>query len=362
MPFKSEKQRRWMHINKPSIAKAWEKEYKKGGLNVLKAKGGKDASMDDYKTPSAQKYSRSYNPGAGGVVQHGTVNQKNVSTGGNEQNIKRRITHGGSGPHGIQKTVAPVGVAPNFIQQQNTKKYLGLNKKKEKSTLEKFKEGIANRRNKGMLKFTHRTKASNLKDLGMVPRASGINLGKKQIPLGPVAALADAFYVPKETHKFDIDSIREIASTKKGGVDKWDAKTLGHLRQDIQMENKLKKGNVSQAEFDKYKNRLRVNMPRGGDGPVRCPDGTLPPCKTTAIPTTVTPKKQNTFLGDFQAYEKGGLTKTVPPKKGPNPEVPPVKLRKGKLTKKYIGSCPHRPDGIRGMGAAIRGHKFTGVK
>ena len=31
MPFKSEKQRRYMHANHPEIAKRWEKEYKKGG-------------------------------------------------------------------------------------------------------------------------------------------------------------------------------------------------------------------------------------------------------------------------------------------------------------------------------------------
>ena len=28
MPFKSEKQRRWMHANKPEMAKKWEKEEK----------------------------------------------------------------------------------------------------------------------------------------------------------------------------------------------------------------------------------------------------------------------------------------------------------------------------------------------
>ena len=28
MPFKSEKQRRWMHINKPKMAKKWEKKKK----------------------------------------------------------------------------------------------------------------------------------------------------------------------------------------------------------------------------------------------------------------------------------------------------------------------------------------------
>ena len=31
MPFKSEKQRKYMHANHPEIAKRWEKEYKKGG-------------------------------------------------------------------------------------------------------------------------------------------------------------------------------------------------------------------------------------------------------------------------------------------------------------------------------------------
>ncbi len=28
MPFKSEKQRKWMHANKPEMAKRWEKEAK----------------------------------------------------------------------------------------------------------------------------------------------------------------------------------------------------------------------------------------------------------------------------------------------------------------------------------------------
>ena len=39
MPFKSEKQRRYLHINKPSIAKAWEKKYALGG-SVKKLQGG----------------------------------------------------------------------------------------------------------------------------------------------------------------------------------------------------------------------------------------------------------------------------------------------------------------------------------
>lgn len=55
-------------------------------------------------------------------------------------------------------------------------------------------------------------------------------------------------------------------------------------------------------------------------------------------------------------FNKGGLSGGVrsgpPPKRGPNPQG----LKNGGMT------CPHRPDGIRGHGAAIKGFKFTGVK
>jgi len=35
MPFRSEKQRRYMHINKPKIAKKWSKRY---GSKIIKKK------------------------------------------------------------------------------------------------------------------------------------------------------------------------------------------------------------------------------------------------------------------------------------------------------------------------------------
>ena len=99
----------------------------------------------------------------------------------------------------------------------------------------------------------------------------------------------------------------------------------------------------------------------GGGGPQLCPDGTMPPCKTTPINKPNQPNKSN-FLDNFQAYNSGGISYGPPPKRGPNPQVPPIKMKNGKMTKTYKMSCPHRPDGIRGVGAAIRGHKFIGVK
>ena len=41
--------------------------------------GGMDSSKSDYKTPGSGSYSRSYNPGAGGVVQHGGGGAKNIT-------------------------------------------------------------------------------------------------------------------------------------------------------------------------------------------------------------------------------------------------------------------------------------------
>ena len=67
--------------------------------------------------------------------------------------------------------------------------------------------------------------------------------------------------------------------------------------------------------------------------------------------------KDNFF--NFKAYNSGGVSSGPPPKRGPNPQVPPIKMKSGKMNDM---SCPHRPDGIRGMGAAIKGHKFIGVR
>ena len=80
----------------------------------------------------------------------------------------------------------------------------------------------------------------------------------------------------------------------------------------------------------------------GGEGPQLCPDGTMPPCKTTGVVKPNAPNKSN-FFGDFKAYNKGGgVPYGPPPLRGPNPQVPPVKFS-------------------RGGGAAIRGLKFKGV-
>tara|TARA_R100000700_G_scaffold28516_1_gene35356 strand:+ start:249 stop:884 length:636 start_codon:yes stop_codon:yes gene_type:complete len=207
-------------------------------FRVLKARGGMDAAQDNFKTPSSGSYSRSYNPGAGGVVQHGG-NNTNITTSNTNNNTT------------------------------NTNK-----------------------------------KSGNIPIIG--PVTLGINLVKK-------------FFDRPKKHPFSANTIKQ---TKKPPM-----------------------------------------PPMGGDNsrPQLCPDGTMPPCKTTTTVTKPT-KPTNTFLQNFKAYNSGGVSSGPPPRRGPNPQVPPIKMRNGKMTNKYKMSCPHRPDGIRGMGAAIKGHKFIGVK
>ena len=97
-----------------------------------------------------------------------------------------------------------------------------------------------------------------------------------------------------------------------------------------------------------------------GSGSSPLPKITL---NTIAQSTSPIEKEKEPFF-PFRAYNDGGLGKKFgpPPQKGPNPQVPPVKMKNGKMTKSYKYSCENRPDGIRGMGAALRGHKFTGCK
>ena len=106
--------------------------------------------------------------------------------------------------------------------------------------------------------------------------------------------------------------------------------------------------------------RKPLMQPRDRDNNIKpqlCPDGTPPPCKAKTIEPTKANKPN--FLSGFRAYNSGGVSSGPPPKRGPNPQVPPIKMKSGKMNNM---TCPHRPDGIRGMGAAIKGHKFIGVK
>ena len=148
-------------------------------------------------------------------------------------------------------------------------------------------------------------------------------------------------------------------TTKKKGLN---IPIVGPVTLGINVLQKLIKPKIAK-DYGPYTKTKTVKPPMGGGGgdTQLCPDGTMPPCKTTPIVKPNQANKSN-FFENFKAYNSGGISHGPPPKRGPNPQVPPVKMRNGKMTKSYKMSCPHRPDGIRGVGAAIKGHKFIGVK
>ena len=71
MPFKSEKQRRYLHANEPEIARRWENKYATGGTTMpMKDKMDEDITITR-KTPSGAsvtiKSPRGYHPSLPGI-------------------------------------------------------------------------------------------------------------------------------------------------------------------------------------------------------------------------------------------------------------------------------------------------------
>ena len=84
MPFKSEKQRRWMYANNPEMAKRWEKEMKKGGITI-NVEGGeyiiKKDSVNDKTLPMLKEINETGSYGCGGHV-YPTFDARKRSKGG----------------------------------------------------------------------------------------------------------------------------------------------------------------------------------------------------------------------------------------------------------------------------------------
>ena len=112
--------------------------------------------------------------------------------------------------------------------------------------------------------------------------------------------------------------------------------------------------NTPFAPKRKKQKPITTNNMNGGNGDS---SSVMPIAPTKPIDPLLVKPKENFF--NFKAYNSGGVSSGPPPKRGPNPQVPPIKMKKGKMNSM---TCPNRPDGIRGMGAAIKGFKFIGVK
>jgi hypothetical protein len=247
--------------------------------------------------------------------------------------------------------VDPPKKQPNFIQnigyqtKQLATKYLGLDKPKTKYNLNDYRVttreiGINNRNKTG--KDRTLSTAKDITDAFNLQGAYETRRGIKKMLPGALKIGATMLSKPLEkgtirSRKFFDKSV--VGTDKKGSLysDK-SFEGLGVEKRN-EMYKKYAKDRMDR-KIDAFGRPIRQGAGEGAQA--KCPDGTFPPCVKTpsasVVPKTVQPKK----FFDFQAYSSGGVSSGPPPKRGPNSQVPPVKLS-------------------RGGGAAIRGTKFKGV-
>ena len=154
---------------------------------------------------------------------------------------------------------------------------------KERTFLEKL----------GKLGYTDRTLDDNLVNIGAINRQFATIGG---VPTGFVGPAIGALTVDPATNFFDIDSIREIASTKTttgGSLSAKDADTLGDIREDIEMRDRIldPNDNVTQSEFEDYMNRNKIED-TGGDGIQDPCKGPNPPAYCFTGIRSVEPEKE----------------------------------------------------------------------
>jgi hypothetical protein len=224
----------------------------------------------------------------GGGSYDSSANQsgREQSFGGNT-NRERAITQQYKGPKGTTGDIRGSGadpkppteiikgkefpVNPRTSEEQEKKNFaisLENDRRRVEARKQKLKE-IAFLDNLGMLGYTIRTKDANLEELGMIDPQT-MRIAGYEMP-NILSGITSAITVDPSTDYFDIDSIREIGgvlSKSPTGITKTQANTLGDLRQDIQMEDRINNPDdrVTQSEFEEYMNRNKVILPEGGGG------------------------------------------------------------------------------------------------
>jgi hypothetical protein len=230
--------------------------------------GGRDYSPPSKPTPSKPTTKTSTPPGGG----------KDASTQSFDKSLNPNRPGGpiGRDDSGATPPQEYIGgttfdVSPQTKEEQEKKNFaisLENDRRRVEARKQKLKE-IAFLDNLGMLGYTRRTKDANLEELGMIDPQT-MRIAGYEMP-NILSGITSAITVDPSTDYFDIDSIREIGgvlSKSPTGITKTQANTLGDLRQDIQMEDRINNPDdrVTQSEFEEYMNRNKVILPEGGGG------------------------------------------------------------------------------------------------
>jgi len=229
MPFKSEKQRKYLWANEPEIARDWTDTY---GSRIHKDEGG-----------NVRVGLRNGGPGPGGQGARGQATQ-NPGVGGRSAPPGRDPR----GPHRDMHYKAPAPT-PRTSHHTNTSGYVpthvrsGITPPKQTKT-DSF---LRNFERRGIDNFVTRNKYKNLVRAGVYPNK------------GPfIAKLLNYMNPPDETEDFDVDDIKHLYA---GGAN---PKGLAGLRRDFEFEEKFPDATTRDLR-DYYK--LDTPPDTGGEGP-----------------------------------------------------------------------------------------------
>jgi len=218
MPFKSEKQRKYLWANEPEIARDWTKTY---GSKVKKADGGR---IGFYK----------------GSDRHGGTgkNDNSAADRANKAQASRRSSTGNTGGGGNRENYVATRTYTKPTIKKDPREYGKSNRNLNRSFLD-------NVRQKSIDSFVDRNKYKNL-----------INAGVYNKQPGMMAKILGFMNPPSEVGMYDEDDIKTLYA---GGAN---PKGLGELRKDFEFEEKF--SNPTTKEFRDYYNLDQPTISGGG--------------------------------------------------------------------------------------------------
>ena len=371
MPFKSDKQRRYLYAEKPKVAKKFAMDSaKKGKMLKLRSGGPQDRGQEAKSQEKGFDQSDLSNPYSDASQSKQAAENKAISDRHSKNNPTTTKTPTKTPERKFYKptnipTIGPASWALNKVVNAIGPKAYDYNKKKR----DKFakKEGLVRdfyRMNKTPLEVMDPKNKGFLKDAGYGPfnkeeTTRGGN-GQPKCPDGSLppcvkvkgSAASKPAVKPavKKTQIFD-----NFKAYKKGKMIK--AKGGGGFQAMVKAGGpKIQKAfeNVISRNLKTETDPVRRNkFMQYGSVPINELESKVKQMRALNKKIKKPEDKSKTFFGGFKAYAKkgkmikknkgGGVPYGPPPLRGPNPQVPPVKFS-------------------RGGGAAIRGLKFTGVK
>ena len=258
MPFKSEKQRKYLWANEPEIARDWTKTY---GSKVKKAEGGimQDGYVnftkgsDSVTIPKKFKARKDATPTHLAYITKAEAAQLKKQNKGTPHKGPKGIpsyddydAKTGSYSTGAEMSAAETGGSGHGMSESRARDIRRGAQAAAKASERQTKSKIDNFRQNSINSFVNRNKYKNLINAGVYKGYPGIT-----------AKILGLMNPPDEVGMFDEDDIKTLYA---GGAN---PKGLAGLRKDFEFEEKFKNVDPTQKQFEDY---YGLNQPITGGG------------------------------------------------------------------------------------------------